>query len=128
MRSGWRQHLRWLLTIVVLTGTIAPRLALCIGADGHTAIEPFGADCCSPLHSEHSGVSSSCVPGCSDSPLRLWATRNPGHDHSLFVACDVGPLRGADVALALVGAVTRGAVRVDPAGILRHRRLTVLRC
>lgn len=119
-----------LLGALVVTLTCLPGTALCVGSDGHLALEAAGSACGS-LHVEDSAIhrdaavdASRALHGCVDTPLGAPSVRS---------ATD--PERGLDVAVVevpapLALAPARGAWErtsdAPPLAPLRARLSTVL--
>ena len=62
--------LRLVLSLGIMAAGFPPRLALCLGSDGHRAIEVLDAPCC-PLGANTAGVIDRCAPTCTDLPLSV---------------------------------------------------------
>src|SRR5215468_4912300 len=60
--------LRLVLSLGIIAAGFPPRLALCLGSDGHRAIELLDAPCC-PTGSTSAGMSDRCTRTCTDVPL-----------------------------------------------------------
>jgi hypothetical protein len=62
--------LRLALSLGIVAAGFPPRLALCLGSDGHRAIEVLDAPCCPPGASS-AGMIHRCAPTCTDLPLSV---------------------------------------------------------
>src|SRR5262245_17114758 len=62
--------LRLVLSLGIFAAGFTPRLALCLGTDGHRAIESLDASCCQQ-GAGSAGMSDGCARTCTDVPLSL---------------------------------------------------------
>jgi hypothetical protein len=62
--------LRLVLSLGVVAAAFPPGLALCIGSDGHRAIELLDAPCCPP-GATSAEVADRCARTCTDMPLSV---------------------------------------------------------
>lgn len=65
-----------ILAALVVALTSLPGAALCVGSDGHFAVEPIGSDCGTPTHADEASLH-----GCTDTPLgtaTLQGQNDPG--------------------------------------------------
>jgi hypothetical protein len=60
--------LRLVLSLGILAAGFPARLALCLGSDGHRAIELLDVPCC-PTGSGSPEMTDRCAPSCTDLPL-----------------------------------------------------------
>jgi hypothetical protein len=115
------------LALSLILGLL-PRLALCVGPDGHQAIEAMNASCCDrATHSTGADVRVSpdgCAAGCIDTPLTV--NLAPGRDrtHAATAPPPSGPAAAvpsvrAQQVVAYLHRSTRGAVFQSPPRILR---------
>ena len=135
MTRARRRGLRALLSVTVLLGTIAPRLALCVGTGDHRALEFVGAACCLPASTGLDSLSGGCASHCTDTPLQTSAAIPCRYDH---LAVRVGDHRGHTVGDLSVSsapaAVSAPALPVSTSGwgnlqsCSPRLRATVLRC
>jgi len=58
-----------LATALSLSLDVLPDLVLCMGADGHYAIEPVRADCCDHDEAAFATTPARCAERCIDAPL-----------------------------------------------------------
>ena len=63
--------LRLVLSLGIFAAGFTPRLALCLGSDGHRAIESLDASCCQPGGTSSPGMADPCARTCTDLPLSL---------------------------------------------------------
>lgn len=71
MRIPVGQFLRLVLSLILLGVGSAPRLALCLGSDGHRAIESLDATCCRPGPASSADMTDPCARSCQDLPLSV---------------------------------------------------------
>lgn len=70
------RHLVAVLAALALSITSLPGAALCVGSDGHFAVEPLGSDCGTTAHAEEASLH-----GCTDTLLgaaSLQGQNDPG--------------------------------------------------
>jgi hypothetical protein len=113
---------------------LLPRLVLCIGSDGHHAIEPMNAACCDrAAHATNPDVHApqdGCAAGCIDTPLTVGQTLTRDRTHA------VPPALSAVVSVALAPALEHpvtGQRRLSAHGVRsqlppRILRTTIARC
>jgi hypothetical protein len=63
--------LRLVLSLGIFAAGFTPRLALCLGSDGHRAIESLDASCCRRGVPTSPGMADPCARTCTDLPLSL---------------------------------------------------------
>src|SRR5262245_14815061 len=68
MRVTTGPLLRLVLSLGIFAAGVTPRLALCLGSDGHRAIEALDASCCQRGASS-AGMTDGCARTCTDVPL-----------------------------------------------------------
>jgi hypothetical protein len=72
--AGRLQLINVALAALVVAWLTLPRLELCVGVDGHVALEPLGAACCEETQVDVLlGADSHCANGCVDTPLEVSA-------------------------------------------------------
>ena len=62
--------LRLFLSLGIVASGLGPRMALCLGSDGHREIESLDASCCRG-ETGSAGMSEGCARTCTDVPLAL---------------------------------------------------------
>jgi len=79
MRLPASMLLRLVLSLGIFVAGFAPRVVLCLGSDGHRAIESLDAPCCRGATSS-TGMDGRCARSCTDLPLCLGiGVRDSGH-------------------------------------------------
>lgn len=58
-----------LVAVTVVGTTPAGGAILCVGNDGHGAIELAGADCCDPVTRSPGALDARCTDDCRDTPI-----------------------------------------------------------
>ena len=120
--------LRLVLTLGLFAASPVPRLVLCVGTDGHRAIEPWDADCCKRV-SDSAGMRERCARTCTDLPLSLGVGLQAGDRGGLTIDRPVSAVPGHSPALLATWTLTPlegGAAPTPP--LAHHPRSTVLLC
>lgn len=118
-----------LATALSLSLDVLPELVLCIGADGHYAIEPVRADCC-----DHDGAAAATTPArcaerCIDAPLGGTSISARGPEREGMPAPAVAATAGiAVVSPRLLSRPPRPALQAVPLRPPRVQRTTVFLC
>lgn len=121
--------LRVVLSASMLMGSLGPRLALCLGNDGHRAIESLDAGCCRPGTSGSAGMATPCAPTCKDIPLGSFGVRAPQRG-GLTIGLSATALQG-DIARTMRPTWGLAYLTTAPApspDLTQHLRSTILRC
>jgi hypothetical protein len=112
---------------LLVVGTLLPRLALCIGENGHRAIELLDAACCTEAPGD-AGAVADCDSACTDTPLgvaSLAVRSSDASDHAGIAApTAVGVFDATSEASSPVVVPTRIAAPRPP----RQLRTTVRLC
>jgi hypothetical protein len=119
--------LRLVLSLGIFAAGSAPRVVLCLGSDGHRAIESLDASCCGATTSS-AGMATRCARTCKDLPLSLTVgvrdseRGRPNIDRAATaVPGDVATLPAARV-------FTRLGAAAPPRRLAHHPRSTILLC
>src|SRR5262245_1955947 len=120
--------LRVVLTLGLFAAGPVPRLVLCIGSDGHRAIEASDADCCK-TRPDSAGMRERCARTCTDLPLALGVGLQAGDRQGLTIDRPVSAVPGHRPALLATWTLIRLAGGAAPTPLLAHHpRSTVLLC
>jgi hypothetical protein len=119
--------LRLVLSLCILAGSV-PRVVLCLGSDGHRAIESLDASCCGGATSS-AGMASRCSRTCTDLPLSLGVGVRESERGGLNINRPATPVPG-DIATSPAACVlTRlGGGAASPRPLAHHPRSIVLLC
>lgn len=122
--------LRLVLSLGIFAAGVAPRWALCVGRDGHRAIESLDASCCRRGVPASPGIVDPCARTCTDLPLSLAVgVRSPerGGLHidlsATAMLVDVAP---STVPRSIFARLANAAAR--PFGLAQDVRSAVLLC
>lgn len=125
-----RRKLMHAALALLLVVPMVPRLALCVGTEGHSAIELLGAACC---RSEQASLDGFCTSRCTDVPLGTVLAARRTDDGARGVAADHWS-RGPVLPVGLSGATLLASFVSDRRRALRiasppapHLPSTVLR-
>src|SRR5262245_42189823 len=127
MRLPASPLLRLALSLAILAGS-PPRVVLCLGSDGHRAIESVDASCCGGT-TRSRGMTSSCARTCTDLPLSLGVgVRDP--ERGAVTLDRTATVVSGDIAAPPAAWVfTRlGGGAAPPRHLAHHPRSTVLLC
>jgi hypothetical protein len=114
-----------LIAILAMPLGFSPGLSLCVGTEGHVAIELTNAGCCRPA-AVPDLTASDCASGCSDTVLRVSAADRSGTRHAPELPMSLAALPTWGVAPHLGhGASIDRDLQTSPP---RRPRTTVLRC
>ena len=131
MRGRWARRFVALGVLVLACGVLTPHLVLCLGEDGHRAVESALADCCVSAPRASDAGLTECADACVDTPVRLWADVSP-HATPRSAAAGHGPLMPARTAPpAVLAPASVGQARIGPDDTGARpdaRRSPVLRC
>ena len=123
-------HLLLMVAVLALVPLQGP--VLCVGADGHGAIEPVDAACCQPgrTRPDEEAVGDrggQCADGCVDTPISLRAAvgiGKPGRGASLgrgFASVALADVTPSSASASIESAGSASSPRHPP----RHLRTTV---
>jgi hypothetical protein len=119
-----------LLSAVILATGFVPRLALCLGTDGHRAVERLDASCCGDAGRASEGLTAApCARDCMDVPLSVVAAFRASDERGSMVAGQpAAVLPGGVVSpTCLVSRLSRASAGSDTANrCARHLPSTVL--
>ncbi|MEW6270648.1 MAG: hypothetical protein AB1689_15295 [Thermodesulfobacteriota bacterium] len=115
------------LASFVLSLTALPGSALCMGSNGHLAIEAVGSECVSPADGAAAGfddgaLAASSLHGCIDTPLGAPSLRSPT-DPSQAMHCAVAR---AVTGLVLDRRSAASTVAARPAPPVHSRGLSIV--
>jgi hypothetical protein len=121
--------LRLVLSLGIVAAGFPPRLALCLGSDGHRAVELLDAPCCPP-EADSAEMTDRCARTCTDVPLFVAVgVRSSERAHLDVHLSATAVLDDEPPATALTRLVRRlGDSFAPPPRVAEHLGSTVLLC